>query len=74
MEISGDWLVASMVVSTVGFGFFMYGKKQSRVPQLLAGMALMVYPAFVSSPAWMVAIAGAILGAVSLASRAGVGS
>jgi len=72
MQISGDWLVASMIVSTVGFGFFMYGKKQSRIPQLLAGMALMVYPAFVSSPTWMVGIAGAILGAVFLASRAGV--
>jgi hypothetical protein len=72
MQMSADWLVAAMMVSTVGFGFFRYGKKQSRVPQLLAGLAMMVYPSFVSSPAWMVGIAGAILGAVFLASRAGV--
>jgi len=72
MNLSPGYLMASMVVSTVGFGLFMYGKKQTRVPQLVTGIALMVYPAFVASVAWMLAIAGALIGALWLATRNGV--
>jgi len=71
-DLSGGWLLASLVVSTVGFGFFRYGKKQERLPQLVAGLAMMVYPMFVSSALWMLAIAGALVGGVYAATRAGV--
>jgi hypothetical protein len=32
----------------VGLGYFIYGKKQERLTPLLCGIALMVYPYFVS--------------------------
>ena len=71
MSLSPAYLMASMVVSTVGFGLFLYGKKQTRFPQLVTGIALMVYPLFVASVAWMLAIAGALIGALWLATRYG---
>ena len=71
MEIDAGWMLAGLLVSTVGFSFFLYGKKQTRFPQLLAGMAMMIYPGFVASPAIMLAIFGALLGGVWVAVRAG---
>jgi len=41
------------VIGLVGFGLFLYGKKQQRIPQLGVGLALMVYPYFVPSAVWM---------------------
>jgi hypothetical protein len=58
-------------VSSVGFVAFMYGKKQSRFPQLLVGLALMVFPYFVSSALLMLLIAAVLLGALWGAVRLG---
>jgi hypothetical protein len=48
-----NWLLLSMVYSTVGLGMFMYGKKAVRFVPLIAGIALMVIPYFVDSLLWM---------------------
>ena len=71
MQFSGGWLLSSLFVSTVGLGFFLYGKKQTRIPQLLAGIALFVESALVPSSGWMLASAGLVLAALWLALRAG---
>jgi hypothetical protein len=65
-------LFASMLIGTVGFGFFIYGKKQRRAPHLAAGVLLMVYPYFVPGVTLMVVIAGAIVGSLYLASYLGL--
>tara|TARA_R110002126_G_scaffold12416_8_gene53998 strand:+ start:14108 stop:14332 length:225 start_codon:yes stop_codon:yes gene_type:complete len=65
------WLFAGMLVSTVGLGFFMYGKKEARIPHLVAGMAMMAYPGFVESPAAILAVGAALGGGLWLAVRAG---
>lgn len=41
-------LLASLVFSVIGFGVFMYGKKQGLVKPIAIGVALMVFPYFVS--------------------------
>lgn len=64
-------LFASMIIGTIGFGFFLYGKKQQRWPQLVTGIVLMVFPYFVGGVALMLAISGAVVGAMMLALRAG---
>jgi hypothetical protein len=56
----------------VGFGIFIYGKKQLRIPQLVVGLALMVYPYFVASPGWMLGIGSALMLGLWLAVRAGL--
>lgn len=60
-----------MVVSTIGLGFFCYGKKASRLPQLLTGLALMGYPMFVQSPTPMLAIGAALVTAMWISLRMG---
>ena len=61
MDLSAGSMFASMGVGSVGFGLFLYGKKQVRPPQLVAGLLLMVYPCFVPGPLWILGIAGALL-------------
>ena len=65
-------LFASVLVSAVGMGFFLYGKRQSRPIQLVAGLALMVFPYFVGSATWMLTIAGLIVGGVWFALKLGM--
>jgi len=71
MNFDGNSLLAGFAVSTVGLGFFMYGKKQARPPQLLFGLISLVYPYFVASPAWIFAIFALLLGMLWLAVRLG---
>ena len=72
MNFSAGWLIASLAVSTLGMGFFIYGKKQLRIPQLVFGILLMGYPYLVSSPLWMVSIAGALSAVLWLVTRIGL--
>lgn len=65
-------LFASVVVGSVGFGFFLYGKRQRRIPHVLAGLAMMVFPYFVHSVALMGIIAAALVGLLALASYLGL--
>ena len=64
-------LLLSILISAVGVGFFLYGKKQQRAPQLVVGIVLIGYTYFVSSVAVMLAIAVALLVALWLAVRLG---
>ena len=65
-------LFASLVIGAVGLGLFLYGKRQKRLPQMLAGLVLMVFPYFVPSVLWMVVIAVAIVGLTWIAARVGL--
>ncbi len=64
MSLDPGSLFLSILISAVGVGFFIYGKKQRRAPQLIAGVLLMGYSYFVGSVAWMLVIAAAVLTAL----------
>lgn len=49
-------LLWSLLFGSIGFGYFIYGKKQSNAVIRYSGVALMVYPYFVSNTLAMVAI------------------
>lgn len=49
--------------STIGGGFFLYGRRQTATVPLVCGAALMAYPYFVDDLVMMVAI-GAVLCAI----------
>jgi hypothetical protein len=53
-------LLWGLLFSSIGLGFFIYGKKQRAVVPLVCGIALMVYPYFVSNVMLLVGI-GALL-------------
>lgn len=56
-------LVWGFLFSTIGLGFFMYGKKQKALVPLVSGLVLMIYPYFIPNSIWMVVV-GVILIAV----------
>lgn len=60
MSLDAGSLVVGLLASSVGFGLFLYGKKQRRGPQLLAGVLLMVVP-FAPIGAWLQLGASALL-------------
>jgi hypothetical protein len=66
-----DLLFLSLITSGLGFVLFVYGKKQERWPQLAAGLALMVYPYFVSTVSVTIGLAVAIVAAMWIAIRQG---
>jgi len=72
MDFSAGSLFASIVVSTVGFGIFQYGRKQRRVPQVAVGMALMGFPYFAAGPIAVYGIGVALVLGLWLATRAGL--
>lgn len=45
-----------LLFGSIGLGFFIYGKKQQAIVPLICGIALMVFPYFVSGTAWLVVI------------------
>lgn len=71
MSLDGSSIVASLVVSSIGFVLFRYGKKMSRPPQLLVGLVLLVYPYFIASTWLMLAICAVLLGLLWVAVRHG---
>ena len=71
MSIDPGLLFLSLVTSGAGLVLFVYGKKQGRWPQLLAGIVLMVYPYFVDTLALSVGIAAVIVATMWRAIRQG---
>jgi hypothetical protein len=69
--VDGNTIISGFLVSTVGMGFFMYGKKQGRAPQIAFGVLAMVYPYFVGGPLLIFGIFAALLALMWLAIRMG---
>ncbi len=57
---STSLLIWGMVFGAIGLGFFTYGKKQKAIVPLFTGIALFVFPYFISN-IYMLVIVGIIL-------------
>jgi hypothetical protein len=55
-------LLWGLIFGSVGFGYFLYGKKQRAVVPLVCGIALMAFPYFISNTILLV-VAGIALAA-----------
>ena len=71
MSLDGNYLLASFAVSLVGAGFFMYGKKQGRPPQIAFGVITAIYPYFITNPWLILGVFVALLGLMFVALRLG---
>jgi len=60
--MSASLLFFGLVFGCIGFGFFLYGKKQAAPVPLVCGLLLMIFPYFVSN-----IIALVIIGVVLMA-------
>lgn len=58
-------IISAMVFGSIGLGFFIYGKKQKSLVPLSVGIALMVFPYFITDVVVLI-IAGVILMALPL--------
>jgi predicted membrane protein len=56
-------LLWGLLFSSIGLGFFLYGKKQRAVVPLVCGLVLMIYPYFIANVFALVVI-GVVLTAV----------
>jgi hypothetical protein len=50
-----------LLFGSIGLGFLIYGRKQRAVVPLVCGLALMVFPYFVSNTVMLVAIGVALM-------------
>jgi hypothetical protein len=71
MSLDPTWLFLSLIIGGAGFVLFVYGRKQERWPQLVAGLLLMVYPYFVSGTISLVGVGVALSVGLWLAIRLG---
>jgi hypothetical protein len=65
------WLFLSLIPSGIGFVLFVYGKKQQRWPQMIAGIVFSVYPYFTSSILAMLGVGVALGVGLWMTIRAG---
>ena len=56
-------LLWGLLFGSIGFGFFLYGKKQKAVVPLITGIALCVVPYFIAN-VYVLVMAGVILMAI----------
>ena len=56
-------LLWGLLFGSIGLGFFVYGRRQKTVVPLVCGIALMIFPYFVSNTVLLVAL-GLVLIAV----------
>ena len=71
MEIMMDptVLMSGIAISTVGLGIFIYGKRMEKTESLGVGLAMMVFPIFVTSIPWMWLIAAGCIAGLFILSR-----
>jgi hypothetical protein len=71
MTFDPTLIMLSLVPSGIGFVLFMYGKKQGRMPQLVTGLAFMIYPYFAQTAASMLGVGVGLAVALYWALQAG---
>ena len=68
---SANFLFASLIWGSVGFGYFIYGKKQTSWIPMTAGLLMMVASYFAGSAWVMSLICGGLMAAVYFLLRLG---
>ncbi len=61
MHLDAGWIFASLIVSSIGFILLNYGRKFARLPQVLVGIAMLIYPYFVPGVLANVLVAAGLL-------------
>ena len=64
MDFNWQTIMLSFAISTVGFGYFTYGRKRPAFPFMVSGVIMMVYGfaySFISDSIWVMLGIGALL-------------
>lgn len=62
MDFSTSSLFASLFVGCLGTGIFLYGKATSKLMPVMVGLAMGIYPFFITAVGPMLVIAGLMCG------------
>ena len=60
---SGPVLLIGMLSGVFGVAYFVYGKRQTKLTPMIAGVLLCVYPYFIESVLWLVVVGLVLLAA-----------
>jgi hypothetical protein len=71
VNLSPGWLIASLLISAIGFILLNYGRKFARIPQILVGLAMLIYPYFVPGVLANVLVAAGLCAVLWVAVRLG---
>lgn len=71
MSFDAGPMFATLLVSSVGFVAFVYGKRQRRAPQFVAGLLLLIFPYFVDGALPILAIGAVLVAAMVTALKLG---
>jgi hypothetical protein len=71
VNLSAGWIVASLIISSIGFILLNYGRKFARIPQILVGLAMLIYPYFVPGVLANVLVAAGLCAVLWIAVRLG---
>ena len=72
LNLEPGYLLASMLVSSVGFVLFKYGRSQRRFPHTAMGIVMLIYPYFVGDYAIMLGIGAVLCGLLFALVRLGM--
>lgn len=53
-------LLLGVLFSSIGFGYFLYGKKQKVIIPLMCGLVLMIFPYFIDQTLLLIGIGTAL--------------
>jgi hypothetical protein len=67
LDFDPTLLMVSLIPSGIGFVLFTYGRKLNRLPQLVGGVLLMIYPYFTPTMTSMISVGVLICAGVWLA-------
>ena len=60
---SGSVLLVGMLAGVFGVAYFVYGKRQTKLTPMIAGVLLCIYPYFIESVLWLVVVGLVLLAA-----------
>jgi hypothetical protein len=71
VDLDVNTLLLGGVISLIGMALLMYGRKAVRIPHIVVGLILIVYPYFVGNLFATIAIAVALVGGLAVVSKLG---
>jgi hypothetical protein len=54
-------LLAGLIAGVFGMAYFVYGKRQTKLVPMVAGIVLCIYPYFIDSLLWLCVVGGLLL-------------
>ena len=71
MNLSMSGIVLGIFIGLIGLALLSYGRKEVRIPHMVVGVVLLVYPYFVGNWIAVLVVAAALVGGLAFVSHLG---